>query len=638
MQEVIKRIQKNIDLWNFDLVELIYLENYQDMDREIRFEFYNFLYLTGGSDKYDLLFPQEDKKNDKVKALLEMKKELQGIEIGSKDMELVLLDSRIPKDILSCNLLRRMYCQSQLEVKKVWSLYERFIRNSSESLTRNWFTSKMIQLFSTEENKDFFKIKDLSDFRHILLLQLYQINSIGAKIYHKLFVDMYQKNLYLGRNAEFTRFAVCFYGILRGDWQSTLNMTIDNVVKNLNADIFLFTWDEKQTWQDVRKGGIDWTVRKLTRFLSAHAPKEIKLASELKKNCPNIFNKLAQNIYCKLDIRELENIYNKNINFRKLKVEDQKSYDNKNIDYNDMKMMYGIWSSFELLKEYEKEQNIQYDYVIMMRADCEIDLLNGCNFRQEIEKISPDEFIDVKTVEGGGIGNMIANYHTIEIFASFYKNYKSFVENSLFCRKCSIHSFVFQWMSYHGKYAIKSPIAFRHVFTKCLERMVIPNISRELSKDLSALRDKLGDDRIRLIQAFFETVILQYSNQSNYNSSSNLFDKKEIRTAKSRIQNQLAYKLGQEMIFNSKSLGGYIRMPFVLWNTAQKHKQQQKDYLEKVKKNPSLKLPPLESYLDYKEALKCKDHLSYKLGEALIRADNNRWGGGILDCYLRLES
>ncbi len=100
-------------------------------------------------------------------------------------------------------------------------------------------------------------------------------------------------------------------------------------------------------------------------------------------------------------------------------------------------------------------------------------------------------------------------------------------------------------------------------------------------------------------------------------------------SAKSRIQNQLSYKLGQAMIVNSKSILGYIRMPFVLSYIHDKHKQEQKIYQEKIKKDPSLKLPPLESYPDYKEALKEKECLTYKLGEALIKASNNWYGGGV---------
>lgn len=102
-----------------------------------------------------------------------------------------------------------------------------------------------------------------------------------------------------------------------------------------------------------------------------------------------------------------------------------------------------------------------------------------------------------------------------------------------------------------------------------------------------------------------------------------------LNSAKVRIQSQLSYKLGQAMIINSKSFLGFIRMPFVLSYLYDKYKQEQKIYQEKIKKDPSLKLPPLESYPDYKEALKLKNHLSYKLGQALIQANKTWYGGGV---------
>ncbi|ENU2667026.1 hypothetical protein ACE4N1_000080 [Campylobacter coli] len=107
-------------------------------------------------------------------------------------------------------------------------------------------------------------------------------------------------------------------------------------------------------------------------------------------------------------------------------------------------------------------------------------------------------------------------------------------------------------------------------------------------------------------------------------------------TAKTRIQNQLSYKLGQAMILNSKSILGYLIMPMALLSIIISHKQEQKIYQEKIKKDPSLKLPPLESYPDYKEALKLKNHLSYKLGEALIKASNNWYGGGYIKLWFEI--
>ena len=111
-------------------------------------------------------------------------------------------------------------------------------------------------------------------------------------------------------------------------------------------------------------------------------------------------------------------------------------------------------------------------------------------------------------------------------------------------------------------------------------------------------------------------------------------------TAKQRIHNHLSYKLGKAMIENSKSILGYIRMPYVLSYIKEQHNKEQKQYQEQIKKNPNLKLPKLESYKDYKEALKEKECFTYKLGEAFIRANtlksknninnntNNISGGG----------
>ncbi|WP_243705896.1 hypothetical protein [Campylobacter volucris] len=107
-------------------------------------------------------------------------------------------------------------------------------------------------------------------------------------------------------------------------------------------------------------------------------------------------------------------------------------------------------------------------------------------------------------------------------------------------------------------------------------------------------------------------------------------------TAKQRIQNQLSYKLGQAMIINSKSLLGYIKMPFVLSYIKDKHNQEQKIYKEKIKKDPSLKLPSLENYPDYKEALKEKECLTYKLGQALIQANKTWHKGGYVKLWFEI--
>ncbi|EIB5961527.1 hypothetical protein V5B83_001981 [Campylobacter jejuni] len=104
----------------------------------------------------------------------------------------------------------------------------------------------------------------------------------------------------------------------------------------------------------------------------------------------------------------------------------------------------------------------------------------------------------------------------------------------------------------------------------------------------------------------------------------------QAHSAKARIRSHLCYKLGQAMIENSRSILGYIRIPYVLSYIMDKHKFEQKAYKAKIKENPNLALPPLETYSDYNEALKLKNSFTYKIGEALIKAHKNwLWGGYI---------
>ncbi|HEG2581381.1 TPA: hypothetical protein SCV07_000699 [Campylobacter lari] len=144
--------------------------------------------------------------------------------------------------------------------------------------------------------------------------------------------------------------------------------------------------------------------------------------------------------------------------------------------------------------------------------------------------------------------------------------------------------------------------------------------------EISNLEQDLINKKLQTIQ--LEKKLDIASNNKTISSRNKIVISNQ-KSAKFRIQNQLSYKLGQAMIVNSKSILGYIRMPFVLSYIKDKHNQEQKIYQEKIKKDPSLALPPLESYPDYKEALKEKECLTYKLGQALIQANKTWYGGGV---------
>ncbi|WP_417904134.1 hypothetical protein ACD575_01065 [Campylobacter sp. LH-2024] len=100
-----------------------------------------------------------------------------------------------------------------------------------------------------------------------------------------------------------------------------------------------------------------------------------------------------------------------------------------------------------------------------------------------------------------------------------------------------------------------------------------------------------------------------------------------------RIKNHLAYKLGQAMIEYNKNGGGYLALFKKLYNIKKQHKKEKQIYQETIKVFPTLKYPELKQCPDYNEALKCYFHLSYMLGEALIKSYQSWYRGGGFKLY-----
>ncbi|ECO7024699.1 glycosyltransferase family 2 protein, partial [Campylobacter jejuni] len=107
---------------------------------------------------------------------------------------------------------------------------------------------------------------------------------------------------------------------------------------------------------------------------------------------------------------------------------------------------------------------------------------------------------------------------------------------------------------------------------------------------------KIKNENILSLNQTLEIKNQELSNQTNqiHNLNETLNFQNNYGKAKTRIQNQLSYKLGQALIINSKSVLGFLSLPFIILSIVISHKQEQKAYKFKVKKNPNLALPPLE--------------------------------------------
>ena len=208
--------------------------------------------------------------------------------------------------------------------------------------------------------------------------------------------------------------------------------------------------------------------------------------------------------------------------------------------------------------------------------------------------------------------------------------YKTFVAHTLKYSKIK-----YQNISYMAsKISIDTKLPKSHIFQYIQNYLLGLRINRrskdllnyyiDIAEKLNISINQLQQDKNIQEQEFKSKI--EYLESKNNKLQQDISDMSFILiygTAKDRIKNQLSYKLGRAMIENSKSLWGYIRMPYVLSYVKEKHQKEQKDYREKIKVNPNLKLPLIESYPDYKEALKYKNHLSYKLGQAVIDADKS---------------
>lgn len=97
-----------------------------------------------------------------------------------------------------------------------------------------------------------------------------------------------------------------------------------------------------------------------------------------------------------------------------------------------------------------------------------------------------------------------------------------------------------------------------------------------------------------------------------------IYIEKYYQSTKQRIYNRLSYGLGFYAIKKSKTLLGWIGMPIILLSIFISCKQEQKIYQEKIKKDPPLKLPPLELYTDYQETRKKESSLYINFGQAIM--------------------
>ncbi|OBW99452.1 hypothetical protein [Gallibacterium anatis] len=139
----------------------------------------------------------------------------------------------------------------------------------------------------------------------------------------------------------------------------------------------------------------------------------------------------------------------------------------------------------------------------------------------------------------------------------------------------------------------------------------------KIAKELQQIKEKnhllqkeLAEDNKELLE---QVHILQQELEHYFEENQKLKQKPLLFGAPERVKQQLNYQLGAKMIENSRSLFGWLKMPFSLSHIQREYKMHKK--YNQQQEN----LPKLEEYQDYVQSEKVKGHLSYQLGELYLK-------------------
>ncbi|OEW15162.1 hypothetical protein AJ935_02130, partial [Campylobacter sp. BCW_6876] len=473
------------------------------------------------------------------------------------------------------------------------------------NLTKTYMLYRIINYFlflkKYKQQFDFFMPMQPETFLYFMLvyLQWYGQYNKGAKLYYDIYInearDLLLNSLY--KKESKPKIAICFYGMCRGDWKSTFQKNLDELAKPLSADVFMFSWKKYSEWAYCGGRSIWGRILPVQSF--RNAPKYIQYNVDFKKFFPNTYDTLMQNHLKNICLKELNEMQNQNAIFKKYQLVDQekflKYYYNGNPPSNTVYLQYGFYKGFKLIEKYEHKNKIKYDFIALIRIDAEVCSIPSI---ENLNKLKINEICD--SHNGAGIlpiGNIIGRRYAVEKFSNWFLERGNYENLQYFTKKYTTHESSMKYCIISGIQISPSQLKMKFLETKCLKGMIMPDITSCLQEDINIIKDKqlLKSTDLQSCIEFFNYVKLFFTTKDSKNVIIKNFNNNILYygKAKARIQNQLSYKLGQALILNSKSVLGFLSLPFIILSIVISHKQEQKAYKFKVKKNPNLALPPL---------------------------------------------
>ncbi|ELK6815604.1 capsular biosynthesis protein [Campylobacter jejuni] len=303
------------------------------------------------------------------------------------------------------------------------------------------------------------------------------------------------------------KIAVCLSGLFRGDIYKVIANLKFNLIDNLNADLFIFTWDRYVQYPGFC-GDENWVYRLFGGKFLKKCPDELKTLSFLKQKFPNTYSKLnieqgVQKINQKYiqDIVKCSNIQIQNeeefISSLYLNMTSKR-------ETNRIKMFYGIYKSIQMALEYEKINKFRYDYIFRVRPD--IGLIGNIEIK-DLNKLKNNE-LAVDFFSYGVQDQFFYAHRNVMIEVAKIWEY-CYEKNDIFLRSFdSSHYLLFIYLTLRNILTVKPN--FRRDVSLATRDNVFPNVTKELQEDFLKLNMKI-ENNIN-IKNFLEEMFLTSSN------------------------------------------------------------------------------------------------------------------------------
>lgn len=540
-------IESALGLWDFDRAYNLYKENIVQDSAHLQMDFCVFLNDSG---KIDELLSFINRYSKSSANILECPSFWNNVKLNWES-EIVSIQTYMTADTITLYkkmqlnqkinpnfLLNSFIKNNTLTADIAFDIMENCIKNTNNKTVRNYFLKTTLQYFcSTDARKqqDFFTPINPSSFITFLRL-VDEEKSPGANLCYEETLIHY-RNILLQQcesmshvipkldnkqkpHVRYKKFAICLYGILRGDYKATLEDIITNLAIPLNADVFLFTWDMHQIWPGLC-GWANWVMRMLEPALCEVVPFEVSYHSYFPKLLPNVYQKLDSEYSVPLDVSIIRDLQSQYSCFKHYEIvnQEQTQYEGKEMG-GGYHLYYGIHRSIEVMKQYEILHNITYDFIFTFRSDGDIRYIKKDMGQalEELQTCRPNEIFD--TLGDGGNDN-ITMYGPREVMFALGSLYTFMKELNIKAYKDMkynnhIMSFLYLTMCGVTRNKVASIEQQYGMGNKCQKGMSFPDVEQELLLDIKTLQQQSAVNQFKL-QSFIDTfAVLKRVYPNNY--------------------------------------------------------------------------------------------------------------------------